>query len=215
MPGPGAATDPKLIQLLKRELLMQCAVAEAAWNQLVDKIRNPPSYVPESEPDGGVRNQDKNVRWLAAVWASTQGILSATGQISRMLWPEGTRAEKDAEYAPDLRANLKLPILPSLQDRKVRNAFEHVESKAPDWFAWAVGAFPGRPLVGFAIGDGLPMGPKLVEVKECFRFLNTSNWSLKVGHETPLDIRALLADVSKLASTIDVSQRFFVDLVQR
>lgn len=191
---------------------MQCWVGLSAWTRIRELIRVGPSSNAQGEVTGGPPDENAYVSWLASVWASVQAILTSTAQISRVLWPEGTRSGKHATYAPLVRASIAIPKMPHLENRNVRNAFEHVESKAQNWFEWALSTYPGRPLSGFAIGDGKPMGPRLVVPDECFRFLNTADWTLKVDREAPLDLRALISEVAKLAQAIDVGQALFVAL---
>lgn len=204
-------TDPRFLSVMRREVEMQCRVALVAWHRVNALVASGPSPLPRVGEAGETTSLESYVTWLADVWASIQAILSSTAQISRSLWPEGTRSERSAVFAPEFRDQLKLPSLPNIESRDVRNAFEHVEGRAPTWFEWALTQFPGRPLAGFAIGDGKPMGPRSMLPSECFRFLNASDWTLRVDREAPLDLRAVIAELEILSQCLGAEQRFFYD----
>jgi hypothetical protein len=199
--------DARTLSMFKRELVWNCWVAQGAWGRLREMKRRKkiPGVVVGA---GSIVNRDPILEWSTNSWSQAHALLGSTATISRILWPPtGARAAVRSR-AKDLLAALNLPSLPELEGRSVRNAYEHSENDAPEWFEKALIRFPGRPLMGWAIGDGSPVGPKKVLPQECFRYLDNVQWTLRVGDEAPLDLKGLMVAVELLGRSIEIDQHF-------
>ena len=64
------------------------------------------------------------------VWSSIQSILVATGNVSKILWPN----QKYKCRGERLRQILKVNADNLLSDRKFRNHFEHYDERIENWF---------------------------------------------------------------------------------
>ncbi len=202
--------DPRLVIALKRELVWNCWVAQGAWFRLRKMKRA--TEIPGAVPgvDNTLANVDPFLDWSTEGWAQVHALLGATAAISRILFPGPKAKAVTRQRAADLLQELKLPPLPELERRDARNAYEHLENYGPEWLEWALIAFPGRPLMGWQIGDGNPFGPKQVLPEECFRYLDQVKWTLRVAKEAPLDLKQLMVAVELLARSIKVDHRFDV-----
>ena len=65
------------------------------------------------------------------VWSSIQSILVATGNVSKILWPQ---KKKYAIRGKRLRELFKVDDNNILSDRSFRNHFEHYDERIEDWF---------------------------------------------------------------------------------
>ena len=63
-----------------------------------------------------------------SIWVPIQGLLTVGAMISKTLWPTG-RSKKSVERGLALRAALQIEHLPVLEDRAVRNSFEHFDER--------------------------------------------------------------------------------------
>jgi hypothetical protein len=63
-------------------------------------------------------------------WAAIQSILSASANISRILWPASRRKARGVY----LRKLLRVEENHFLADRCIRNSFEHYDERIEDWF---------------------------------------------------------------------------------
>ena len=63
-------------------------------------------------------------------WSAIQSILSASANVSKILWPDKRRKLR-GEY---LRRLLNIDEKHILSDRSVRNSFEHYDERLEDWF---------------------------------------------------------------------------------
>jgi hypothetical protein len=204
--------DPRFVTVLKRELAWNCWVAQGAWFRLREMKRA--KQIPGTVPgvSRGRVNLDPLLRWSTESWSQVHALLGATAGISRTLWPAKNASQKTKQRAADLLKELDLPPLPELKSRAVRNAYEHFENSGPEWLEWALTAFPGRPLMGWQMGDGGPFGEKNVLPEECFRYLDQVHWTLRVGREPPLDLKQLMVAVELLGRSISVNHHFDVGL---
>lgn len=66
------------------------------------------------------------------VWCSIQSILVATGNVSKILWPNSKTYQKRGER---LRKILKVEHDNPLSNRKFRNHFEHYDNRIEEWFS--------------------------------------------------------------------------------
>ena len=63
-------------------------------------------------------------------WSAIQSILSASANVSKILWP-GKKRKTRGEY---LRNLLSIDEKHLLSDRSIRNSFEHYDERIEDWF---------------------------------------------------------------------------------
>lgn len=63
-------------------------------------------------------------------WGAIQSILSASANVSKILWPRKKRKVR-GEY---LRKLLNIDEEHLLSDRSIRNSFEHYDERIEDWF---------------------------------------------------------------------------------
>lgn len=207
--GPSVSIDADELRMLKRELAWNCWVAQGAWARLkAMKLKSAPSgLVPGTQ---SLANVESVLKIGTEAWAHVHALLGATATISRMLWPGPSARRATKDRAPLLLEKLQLPPLPELETRDARNAYEHIENDAPEWFTWARGRFPGRPLMGWQIGDGTPFGEENTTPEECFRYLDVDHWTIRVGQNPPLDLRSLMVAIELLFRNIPVDHGFGV-----
>jgi hypothetical protein len=204
--------DPKILTALKRELIWDCLVAIDAWSELKELARVGRKREPGAIDFGDPPNLELLVRWNLALWIRTQAILTSTATLSRILWPYKPKDLALTNRAIDLLEDIQPPPLAMLQNRDPRNALEHIESDGPEWFEWAMSAFPDRPLLGWGLGDGGPVGAKQSLPEECFRYLNTTTWEFTVAREKPYRLDLLIHEVETLRDRIDVDTHLHGDL---
>ena len=199
--------DPNELTMMKRELVWNCWVAQGGWKRVrrFRRLRRIPGVL---EGSTSRSNVEPIIGLSVEAWSDVHAILGATACISRTLWPASRAGGPARARAADLRSVLHLPPLPELETRGVRNAYEHFENAGPKWFSWARGHFPGRPLMGWQLGDGSPLGSGKVLPEECFRYLDVKTWTLRVGQEKPVDLNQLMVAVELLARAINVDHRF-------
>ncbi|MDF1644267.1 MAG: hypothetical protein P1U80_08785 [Pseudomonadales bacterium] len=64
------------------------------------------------------------------IWCSLQSILIASGNVSKILWPSRQRSKERGE---NLRSLLGIENGNMLEERKLRNHFEHYDERIGDW----------------------------------------------------------------------------------
>ncbi len=64
-------------------------------------------------------------------WSAIQSILSASANVSKILWPARDNRKARGDY---LRDSLNVEEGHLLSDRKIRNSFEHYDERIEDWF---------------------------------------------------------------------------------
>ena len=64
-------------------------------------------------------------------WSAIQSILSASANVSKILWPVKKSRKARGEY---LRNLLGIEEHHLLSDRSIRNSFEHYDERIEDWF---------------------------------------------------------------------------------
>jgi len=64
-------------------------------------------------------------------WSAIQSILSASANVSKILWPARKERRARGEYLRDL---LNVDEGHLLSGRKIRNSFEHYDERIEDWF---------------------------------------------------------------------------------
>lgn len=65
------------------------------------------------------------------IWCSLQSILIASSNVSKILWPSRKNSKERGEK---LRSMLEIENGNILQERKLRNHFEHYDERIDDWF---------------------------------------------------------------------------------
>lgn len=71
-----------------------------------------------------------NASTTVEYWSAIQSILTASANVSKILWPEKKRKTR-GEY---LRKLLSIDEEHLLSDRSIRNSFEHYDERIEDWF---------------------------------------------------------------------------------
>ena len=66
------------------------------------------------------------------IWSAIQAILTAAGNVSKILWPPRTRSSPRGET---LRALLDVDDQNALSNRNFRNHFEHYDERIEDWLS--------------------------------------------------------------------------------
>jgi hypothetical protein len=70
------------------------------------------------------------------VWAAIQLILSAAGNVSKILWPSANKKNKTSKRRGiELRSLLGIESQNPLRDRRFRNHFEHYDARIEEWFS--------------------------------------------------------------------------------
>lgn len=64
-------------------------------------------------------------------WSAIQSILSASANVSKILWPPAKERKNRGEY---LRKLLNVEKEHLLSNRDIRNSFEHYDERIEDWF---------------------------------------------------------------------------------
>jgi hypothetical protein len=102
--------DESLIEILQRELRIQCSFVVRGAVQV----------------NAGLKEMD-----VDGVWFALQGILIAASNASKLLW--GTNAKVKAARA-SLRESVQVDDDSPLNDRRVRNSFDHIDQRITKWF---------------------------------------------------------------------------------
>lgn len=145
--------DPQLLEIVKVTAWQQCVVGRrAAWG-IREALRidiTPPPPLPVGRvpddwrpqlPFGGRDDPSPSHprdlvdhppfdRQHHGVWASTQLLLNAAANVSKLLWPP--RGDQD-RFAADLRRLLAVGENSPLNSRKLRNSFEHIGERIMRW----------------------------------------------------------------------------------
>lgn len=98
-----------LLRLFQREVERQCRFALLATEDLHHAL--------------GILDRDR-------VWFSTQVLLVAAGNVSKLLWPSDSRY---SNRGTDLRASLGVRNDSVLAPRRFRNHFEHFDERLEEW----------------------------------------------------------------------------------
>lgn len=98
---------PMVETALISEIALQAKLAQMAWESLSSAVSS------------------------VEYWAAIQGILSASANISKILWPV---SKKRKARGIRLRELLCIDKNHFLADRSIRNSFEHYDERIEDWF---------------------------------------------------------------------------------
>lgn len=151
-------TDPQLLEIMKVTAWQQCAIGRRAGLEIrealrIDDVAPPPL---PADPVFGHRHESGGTaldasaqpssrdlvtlpgldRKVHGVWANTQLLLSAAGNVSKLLWPPSTDRWR---YAEHLRRLLDVDGASPLRDRSLRNSFEHLGERILGWAGGRLG----------------------------------------------------------------------------
>lgn len=148
------------------------------------------------------------------IWSKVHSVLSSAGIVSRVLFPrppskiqptsEIAKRNAERQRRAVARADVlwrKWPLPPRkdlrvLAEASARNAMEHAENGAPEWFA-------GRldfPLLAYAVGLTPPKG-RPSGIRGAYRFLFLDTWRVKIGSDS-CDLRAVLKALQLIEDAI-------------
>ncbi len=118
-PRPPSNVDPWLLKVLQRQIVKQCEFAILAFHHLEQSVHDIDAHNC-SVHEGQIR-----------IWASVQGLLVATGNISKLLWPPRPLiADRDKRLRESLSVSEESPLKP----RYFRNHFEHFDERLEEFF---------------------------------------------------------------------------------
>lgn len=147
-------TDPQLLEIAKVTAWQQCVIGRQAASDIRQALRldtTPPPSLPivplpgndrrtrlpfAGQDDPSPAHPRNSVAHPAfdrqnhGVWASTQLLLSAAANVSKLLWPT-TRDEN--RFAADLRRLCAVDETSPLTSRELRNSFEHLGERITRW----------------------------------------------------------------------------------
>jgi hypothetical protein len=217
MQGVPAGTEPppkpvRVMIALKGEVKDQCWRAGLAGIRLQQALgQKSLDYFPADSAAA----ETAVVLYKTSIWTDVHTILSAAGIIGRILFPKRVPAEPVGGFLGDrtnidrlIEANKRavdiwktwtLPPkerLRALRGPGVRNAIEHVENGAPEWFGDR-DEFPlGATAMGTTPKSGHPSG-----AKGMYRFLFIDTLRVKVGSNV-CDLKAILSSLKDIQDTL-------------
>jgi hypothetical protein len=179
------------LERYEREIVFQADMMDIAWRELQDAVISEDSL---------------------RTWHAIQSILTAGACISRILWPSGKGPRRDKDYnqayretQAELRTRLNVEKSNPLNDRTVRNHFEHLDERLADWANQRIPAFgdldivpagqPWAKITAVTRGDG-----SWVEVPQ-FRRFDPSTWKVSF-HEDEIDLRRVVDAARQLRNRI-------------
>jgi hypothetical protein len=198
---------------LKGEVVSQCWRAEAAWKKLVPLVGSLALSFDQDDPLG---RENAAIEHRNEIQDSIQAILSAAGIVSRTLWPppppvnrphhpadrqKVERAKRARARAARIWKAWPLPpekALKPLKSQSTRNASEHPENDAADWFENG----PPGPLSDFQYGRSKSaagqFGPRY-----SFRYLfvDTPDLRVKIGTAS-CSLGQLVASLVRIAQSL-------------
>jgi hypothetical protein len=209
--------DFRVTIALKNEVKNQCFRARRAAN-LLDTLVSA-EYLPYDvdRPQG---LEEAALTYMTDVWSHIHTILSAAGIVSRILFPKpppadrGTRgtgspgtarARAAVTRAEEIWRTWPLPAVQELRplsDPSTRNAIEHIENGAPEWFSKR----ETFPLLGFAIGR-TPEPGNSSGGKDAFRFFFEDRRRVKVG-DTSCSLSDILRSLKIIEDSVPTSGSF-------
>jgi hypothetical protein len=201
---------------LKAEVLIQCWRADCAWNLLWPLAGTIGlSY----DPTDSRGKEQALLLERTEIVTHIHTILSAAGIVSRILWPTPPskkppttdrdrrvrdRAIRAAQRARRIWKEWHLPAesaLRPLRSQDARNAAEHVENEAAEWFEGR----SERPLLEFGMGKSKvgrgELGPR---ISFRYLFLDTPYLRVKVGTAT-CSLGELVACMRMILATLPIT----------
>lgn len=193
-PLPDSKQD--VLSALKAEVVGQCWRAVVAWGSLIPLVGTMTLSYDEDDPMG---REQAITNHRVEIQNCVHTILSAAGVVSRILWPpppprrllglptSRRRIERAARAQARARRIWKEWSLPPsktlrpLRSQRVRNASEHAENDAADWFEKQ----PSGPLAEFQTGrTRVPEGERGPGLTFRYLFVDTPDLRIKVGDES-------------------------------
>ena len=101
--------ETAFLRIFQREVERQCKFGLIATNDLVKALQAPD---------------------IDRIWYSVQALLSAAGNVSKLLWPFKPLL---SERGVELRASLSVGEHSLLRPRTFRNHFEHFDERLEKW----------------------------------------------------------------------------------
>jgi hypothetical protein len=155
------------------ELREQCSQCVTAFAELEAVVKYPP-------PSG----LEGRRYWNRRIWLRVHALLSASSNVSRILWPNPYRrgaeaAKKSVSRGRELRTFLGIKEDNPLVARKVRNAFEHIDERLDDWMPTVPKLIPLGWVVSAYGREDEP-----AEAKDAFRYINVNSMDLRVAGKT-------------------------------
>lgn len=203
--------ESESILAVRGEIKMQCFRAMNAADELENYLKVKIINYYQADPDGLGKAL---IAFTVDVWAKVHTILSAAGIVSRVIWPippsgvpPSTRAARirreraiiAQKRAEEIWRTWPMPpraVLAPLENREVRNAFEHAENGAAEWLA----AFGNRTVRAY--GAGVESNPEsLADSKRVFRYFFQDSWRVKIG-DGDCNLRAIVAGLRELQASL-------------
>jgi hypothetical protein len=130
----------------------------------------------------------------ASFWFGMDAALGALGNISKIFFPPGTRSQTQRR-GRQLRTAFGVADNSLLQNRALRDAFEHFDERIDQWFRQS----PRRNFADRLIGPaGMIQG---IDTEDMFRHFNPDTRAVSVvGDE--LDLQALVDEVQALVGRV-------------
>jgi hypothetical protein len=220
-PVPPVTRDARIDIALRNEIKNQCYRAQAAGIELRSLLQQQ-----GIEYDVRVsRSMESGViHYYTLIWSQVHTILSAAGIVSRILFPRRApfripllgRPRRDAKRLTVANARAKRiwkswPLPPRrnlrpLMDNAARNAMEHSENAAAEWFQDQ----RNFPLLAWGLGKTPPKG-QASGAAGAFRFLFQDQLRVKIGDDS-CDLNAILSCLQDIENRIPTQSKFELDL---
>jgi len=203
--------QPEALLAVRGEIKMQCFRAMNAAEELENYLKVKIVNYDQADPDGLGRAL---IAYSVDVWARVHTILSAAGIVSRILWPltpsevppktraariRQDRAIEARERSDEIWRSWPMPartVLGPLENREVRNAFEHSENGAAEW----IEAFGTRTVRAY--GVGVESNPdSRADSKGVFRYFFHDTWRVKIG-DGDCNLRGVVTALNALQASL-------------
>jgi hypothetical protein len=203
--------QPEALLAVRGEIKMQCFRAMNAAEELENYLKVKVVNYDQADPGGLGKAL---IAYSVDVWSRVHTILSAGGIVSRILWPlppseappktQAARIRQDRaiaamERSDEIWRSWPMPprtVLGPLENRNVRNAFEHAENGAAEW----IEAFGARTVRAY--GVGVESDPdSQADSKRVFRYFFHDTWRIKIGNGD-CKLRGVVAALSTLQGTL-------------
>jgi len=167
--------DESLIEIFQRELRIQCSFVVRGAVQV----------------NAGLKEMDAD-----GVWFALQGILISASNASKLLW--GTNAKVKAARA-SLRESVQIEDDSPLNNRLVRNSFEHIDQRITKWFGPKGSA---HMYVGRNIGAPDSVKIEGEPLAEAFGQFDPKTSELTFWEES-IELQAVVAEAERIIDAID------------
>lgn len=136
------AMDRRVLRVYQTEVKQQCVFALIAWQEMQMRLNN---------PEQGLTGIDSD-----RFWTAMQTFLGACAILSKLCWPSDTKGKGESpkekfrnERGQELRQSLGLTDSSPLENKEVRNSFEHIDERLDVWARRS----PKRMLMSRCTGD--------------------------------------------------------------